>query len=213
MSTHIDSFALCNDPFTLAQLDKLVRTHSGRLNSFVRRRIGNPSDVEDIVQDTLLEAVRCLDRFQGNSKPETWLFGIALNLTRNHYKRAKLRDVYSDVDTDDLASEPAENPLEIVDYRERLQRVAKAVGQLSDDTLELMEFIFDDEMSYQEIASRIGVPVGTVRSRVSRTRSALRRHADGYEQAFASEGDSSVGGGVCLTYVAAKADVSRTSRA
>jgi RNA polymerase sigma factor (sigma-70 family) len=160
-------------------LDVLVRAHASRLASFVRRRIGNPADVEDIVQDTLLEAVRCLDRFQGHSKPETWLFGIALNLTRNHYKRAKVRDVYSDVDTDEVPSERADDPSQIAEYRERMFRVVHAVDALPDDTHQLLQFIFDDELSYKEIATRLGIPVGTVRSRISRARSALRNYADG----------------------------------
>jgi len=65
----------------LCDLDRLARTHAARLASFLRRRVGNPHDVEDLVQDTLLEAVRCSGQFQGQSRPQTWLFGIALNLT------------------------------------------------------------------------------------------------------------------------------------
>jgi DNA-directed RNA polymerase specialized sigma24 family protein len=73
-------------------VELLARTHAARLASFLRRRVGTRHDVEDLVLDTLLEAVRCVDRFQGQPRPGTWLFGIALNLTRNHHKRAKVRD-------------------------------------------------------------------------------------------------------------------------
>lgn len=58
-------------PFSMGALDVLARTHAARLASFLRRRVGNPHDVEDLVQDTLLEAVRCIDQFQGQSRPET----------------------------------------------------------------------------------------------------------------------------------------------
>ena len=85
-----------------AAIDALIRKHSRRLHSFVRRRIGNPADVEEVVQETCLEAVRCLDRFQGQSRPETWLFGIAMNLVRNHYKTTKAHDIFDFMDDEDM---------------------------------------------------------------------------------------------------------------
>lgn len=164
---------------TMSQLDLLARTHTARLSSFLRRRVGNPHDVEDLVQDTLLEAVRCMEQFQGQSRPETWLFGIALNLTRNYYKRAKVRDIYTDADTDDIAADRSNDPSELAENRERVFRVASAVEQLPSDSHRLLKLIVQDDLSYEEAAQALGIPTGTVRSRVARTRSFLRRSVDG----------------------------------
>lgn len=163
----------------MSELELLARTHAARLASFLRRRVGNPHDVEDLVQDTLLEAVRCIGQFQGQSRPETWLFGIALNLTRNYHKRAKVRDIYSDVDTDNIESEASNDPSEIAEHRERMVRVATAAEELPGDSFRLLQLVIHDNLSYDEVARELGIPMGTVRSRVSRVRSHLRRSVEG----------------------------------
>ncbi|WAC74551.1 RNA polymerase sigma factor [Roseateles sp. SL47] len=163
---------------TMHDLDQLIRTHTARLTSFLRRRVGNPQDVEDLVQDTLLEAVRCLDQFQGQSRPETWLFGIALNLTRNYYKRARLRDIYVDVDTEEMPSDAGDNPLEISDQRQRLSRLARVLPELPEESRQLLHFVVVDDLSYEEVAQQLSIPIGTVRSRISRARSHLKRRIE-----------------------------------
>jgi RNA polymerase sigma factor (sigma-70 family) len=163
----------------MSELELLARTHSARLASFLRRRVGNPHDVEDLVQDTLLEAVRCIGQFQGQSKPETWLFGIALNLSRNYHKRAKVRDIYADAETDDIAADCSHDPCEIAEHRERMFRVASAVENLPGESHRLLQLVVQDNLSYEEAGRELGIPTGTVRSRVSRARSFLRRSADG----------------------------------
>lgn len=163
------------NPMTLNEIEGLARTHAARLASFLRRRVGNPHDVEDLVQDTLLEAMRCMDQFQGQSRPETWLFGIALNLSRTYHKRARVRDIYADVETDEIPSERCDDPCEIVSQRESMARVASAVQQLPGDSYKLLEMVVHDNLSYDEAAREMGIPTGTVRSRVSRVRSQLKR--------------------------------------
>ena len=162
-------------PMNLREIEVLARTHAGRLASFLRRRVGNPSDVEDLVQDTLLEAMRCMGQFQGQSRPETWLFGIALNLSRSYHKRARVRDIYTDVETDEIPSQWCDDPCEIVSQRQSMRRVASAVGELPGDSYKLLELVVHDNLSYDEAAREMGIPTGTVRSRVSRVRSHLRR--------------------------------------
>jgi RNA polymerase sigma-70 factor (ECF subfamily) len=168
---------------SMGELDVLARTHSARLASFLRRRVGNPHDVEDLVQDTLLEAVRCIDQFQGQSRPETWLFGIALNLTRNYYKRAKVRDIYTDAETDEIPADRSNDPAELAENRERVFRVAAAVDELPGESHRLLKLIIQDDLSYEEAAQELGIPTGTVRSRVARARSFLRRSVDGSARA------------------------------
>jgi RNA polymerase sigma factor (sigma-70 family) len=156
------------------ELESLARTHAARLANFLRRRVGNPHDVEDLVQDTLLEALRCMGQFQGQSRPETWLFGIALNLSRTYHKRARVRDIYADVETNEIPSQPCDDPCEIVSHRQSMGRVAFAVGQLPRDSYRLLDLVVHDNLSYDEAAREMGIPIGTVRSRVSRVRSHLR---------------------------------------
>jgi RNA polymerase sigma factor (sigma-70 family) len=163
----------------MGDLELLARTHAARLASFLRRRVGNPHDVEDLVQDTLLEAVRCIGQFQGQSRPETWLFGIALNLTRNYHKRAKVRDIYTDADTEDVAADRSNDPCEIAEHRERMFRVASAFDALPGESHRLLQLVIQDDLSYEDAGREMGIPTGTVRSRISRARSFLKRSVDG----------------------------------
>lgn len=181
---------LASDHGTLNMTDVelLARTHAARLASFLRRRVGNPHDVEDLVQDTLLEAVRCVDQFQGQSRPETWLFGIALNLTRNYHKRAKVRDIYADVETEGIASDRSDDPCEIVEHRESMARVASAMALLPGDSYRLLELVVHDNLSYDDAAREMKIPTGTVRSRVSRMRSHLRRSLESCGHALVPAG-------------------------
>jgi RNA polymerase sigma factor (sigma-70 family) len=180
-------------PMSLGELEALARTHAARLASFLRRRVGNPHDVEDLVQDTLLEAMRCMGQFQGQSRPETWLFGIALNLSRTYHKRARVRDIYADVETDEIPSQRCNDPCEIVSHRQSMGRVASAVGQLSCDSYKLLDLVVHDNLSYEEAAREMGIPIGTVRSRVSRVRSHLRRSLE-HGGCSASVGQSNFAG-------------------
>ena len=189
MSTCGDTASAPRIPMDAHQLDLLARTHAVRLASFLRRRVGNPEDVEDLVQETLMEAVRCSGEFQHQSRPETWLFGIALNLTRSYYKRAKVRATYTDhdADGDQVASDRAEDPLEIALHRERMVRVESAVKALPSDSHQLLTLVVFDDMSYEDVARKLGIPIGTVRSRVSRVRAFLKRHAEGGTTAARSQ--------------------------
>jgi RNA polymerase sigma factor (sigma-70 family) len=155
-------------------LEQLIRAHSRRLYNFVRRRVGNPADVDDLVQDTYVEAVKSVGKFHGYSRPETWLFGIAMNLVRNHYKRAHLHNVFEYSDVEDMHGDTAEDPMEAAERHQTMIRIVNAIGQLPRETQMIFHLIFDDNCSYEEAATTLGMPVGTIRSRISRARALLR---------------------------------------
>ena len=154
------------------EIEQLIRNHDSRLRNFVRRKIANESDVDDLLQDTYLEAFRCSDKFLGNSKPETWLFGIAVNLVFNHYRRMKKR---AEVPEDD-APEPdghAEDPFDAVARKMMLLRVDAALNELPADQQRPFLLVVDGR-AYEDVAAELGIPIGTVRSRVSRVRSRMQ---------------------------------------
>jgi RNA polymerase sigma factor (sigma-70 family) len=156
-------------------LAAMIRLHGKRLQNFIRRRVGNPSDVEDLAQETCLEAFRCLSQYKGQSRPETWLFGIALNLVRSYYKRAQsmIETEDGDGDTTDIASS-SEDPAYVVENRQRLLRVRVAVDCLSEESIAVLILVFDEQLTYEQAATVLHIPIGTVRSRVSRARAMLK---------------------------------------
>ena len=160
-------------------IERLARTYGARLKRFVGRRIGNASDIEDIVQETLLEAFACASRFRGESSPETWLCAIAMNRIRIHYRTRKRHARYhceATVDAegseDTLArfGPESHDPQGYYEARQALRQIEKRMSGLSDTLSVPLRLLIDDELSYQEIADRLHVPVGTVRSRISRAR-------------------------------------------
>jgi RNA polymerase sigma factor (sigma-70 family) len=156
-------------------IDGLVASHYDRLCAFVVRRVGNHDDAMDIAQGAYLEAFRCLPRFAGRSNLSTWLYGIALNLLRSHLARNRSRETVSIDDAQDLlpiAEAPSVH--DSYDARIDLDRVLEALEGAPADQRDTLLLVAIEGMSYHEAALKLGVAVGTVRSRVSRLRTALR---------------------------------------
>jgi RNA polymerase sigma factor (sigma-70 family) len=161
--------------FSAVDLDKLFREHHYHLLRFVQRYVRNPQDAEDVVQSTFMEALRCADRYAGRSKPSTWLFGIALNLARNQARR-NCTEIYDQVDQaviDGWADE-RNDPALMAEMRERIGKVEALLGGLSAEIRTTFEAVLDGDATYKEAALELQIPVGTVRSRVSRVRNAVR---------------------------------------
>lgn len=166
--------ALTSAPVAI-DLDRLFRTHQVHLYRFVRRYVRNNEDAEDVVQQTFVEAVRCAPRFAGLSKPSTWLFGIALNLARNHVRRscADLSDTVEETLLEQIADEHA-NPAQLVEMRQIAMLAQEMMENLSGDMRHTFEAVLEGDCTYEDAATRLGIPIGTVRSRVSRVRAAIR---------------------------------------
>ncbi|MFD4840895.1 RNA polymerase sigma factor [Achromobacter sp. NPDC058515] len=153
----------------------LAREQRDRLHRFVARHVGNRSEADDITQQALAEMWLSYDRFRGDSKPSTWLYGIALNLIRNYLSRSPERR-YAFVDIDTLAAEASAepDPPARAEWRQMLGIVDRAMNEIPPDLRELLHLVAVEELSYEEAAQRLALPIGTVRSRLSRARAQLR---------------------------------------
>jgi RNA polymerase sigma factor (sigma-70 family) len=154
----------------------LVRKHHKSLYAFILRRIGNTSDAEELAQQTFVAASASIATFRGESALSTWLFGVAMNLVRNHLSREPARryrfedpSVLEDVRC--TAATP-EGRLESKQLAETLEHEMRALPVAMREVLALVGV---NELSYEEAAVLLSVPVGTVRSRVSRARDLLRK--------------------------------------
>lgn len=168
-------------PVAAAPVDigQLYREHYQHLLRFVQRYVRNPQDVEDVVQNTFCEAVRCADRFAGMSKPSTWLFGIALNLARNQVRRncADLCDTVEDSVLEQI-SDVGADPAKLVERRQIAMLADSMLDKLSPEIRSTFEAVLEGECTYEQAALQLGIPVGTVRSRVSRVRAAIRSQVE-----------------------------------
>ncbi|RZI42216.1 RNA polymerase sigma factor [Herbaspirillum sp. HC18] len=158
-------------------LNQLFRRHHNHLLRFVQRYVRNAEDAKDVVQSTFLEAVRCKDRFSGSSKPSTWLFGIAHNLARNQVRRncADKFEEFDETIIDQLIDDHAD-PVTLLEQREIAGRVEHLLNGLQSNIRATFEAVLEGESTYEEAAEKLKIPVGTVRSRISRVRAAVRSH-------------------------------------
>lgn len=167
-------------PFQLDQeilFRELIQQHQKRLYRFVIKYIDHPDDAADITQQAFVEAARTIESFRGDSKLSTWLFGIAMNMVRNYLSRAPHR-VYK-FETDEVLGSVAGSDLDPSDslqQKQILQMVEIAFSDLPEEMSEVLGLVAIDEISYQDAADILCIPLGTVRSRVSRARSVLRTH-------------------------------------
>lgn len=158
------------DPFeqyVLPEVDVLYRV--------ARSLTGNRADAEDLVQDTLLRAYRAIDRFDGRY-PRAWLLTILRNAQVNRVRRRRpelLRD--PEAGRRLLESREAHESAETVVVDPQFDAaVADALADLPDRFSRVVELVDVDGLSYQEAAEVLGVPVGTVMSRLHRARRRIR---------------------------------------
>lgn len=166
----------------------LVRRWEDRIYGAILRMVRDRETAADLAQETFLKAWSKLASFQGGSAFGTWLYSIALNQVRSEMRRrAALKNrppLSLDAighsaggDGDGGSYDPADDRPGAVDglsTREECGFLLEAVAALDDDFREVIVLREFEDLSYEEIAVSVGVPVGTVRSRLHRARSDLR---------------------------------------
>ena len=157
----------------------LVERYQGRVFGLALRVLRDEEQARDVVQDAFLKAYGSLDRFEGRSGFYTWLYRIAMNLCLDRKRRERGRR--SERDEDALLEAPADPEavgapapgvaLERAELGEQLARAIASLPVEARRTLELREI---DGLSYHEIAEVLGVPKGTVMSRLHHARRRVR---------------------------------------
>ena len=158
---------------------ELVQQHKTRLYRFIVNNIGYGSDAEDLTQQAFVEAAKAYESFRGASEFSTWLYGIAMNLVRNYLSRAPHRR-YTFVDEQALESTIADNPdpCEQMAQSQALRVLQREIDDLPAHMRDVLLLVALDEVSYEEASVMLSIPVGTVRSRISRARATLRKRME-----------------------------------
>jgi len=158
------------------QFTLLFRRHAPHIQRYVARRLG-PDAADDIVAETFLLAFRQRDRYdQDRPDARPWLYGIATNLIGRH-RRAEVRlyRALARTGADPVAEPFTDRVDDRVSASTAARRLAAALARLSAEYRDTLLLVTWGDLSYDEAATALGVPVGTVRSRLSRARSRLRR--------------------------------------
>jgi RNA polymerase sigma-70 factor, ECF subfamily len=158
-----------------ARFDGLVSRYSDRIYRFILKNIGQTAIAEELTQETFVEAYRKLPTFKGEAKFSSWLFGIALNRVRNYINRSPDRHHYYlpvEVLRHDITADG--NPAQCLERKQSLLALQQAIYTLPTELQEGLILVVLEGLSYEEAAQIMGIPIGTVKSRVHRARDLLR---------------------------------------
>ena len=143
-------------------------THLHSLFRVARRFVGNAADAEDLVQDTMLRAYQAWDRYVPGTNAKGWLITILRNLFINDYRRDRRRSEILEA-TDAPAPVTSPSAEDVVD-----DEISRAIDALPVTLREAILLRDVEDLQYEEIATLLGVPIGTVKSRVFRGRELLK---------------------------------------
>jgi len=144
----------------------LIERYQKPLAAVLQRALGASPDVDDVFQETWIRVVRSAHRYDPEQRFSAWLFAIAWNLVKDRWSR---RVAHADVDTDvDMAAmaSPEHSPEERAVAEDRAEHVRELVARLPERLAQAILLRYFEELSEKDVAERLGIPVGTVKSRL-----------------------------------------------
>jgi RNA polymerase sigma-70 factor (ECF subfamily) len=161
-----------------AAWDQIVRQHWRKVFNLAYKFVGRHDEAEDLTQDIFLKIFKALRTFDRRANFQTWLISISRNLCIDHYRsvRKERETMARDVDASDLSPVSRErSPLSQLEQVDLKQIIRQALAELPPALRQAVVLRYLQEFSYQEIADQLGLPEGTVKSRINRGRFELAR--------------------------------------
>lgn len=175
MSTEITASGVESTSHRNERLGQLYQQYRPRLHHFIRSRIHDKDEADDLAQQAFAEAVRVYASFRGESEIHTWLYAIATNLMRNYMSRSPRRR-YEWMEDELIDEQPHSDrdPCAFLSDQQVVSRLFRYINALPTELKKTLLLVAMEDLSYPEAAQILNVPVGTVRSRLSRSRAILR---------------------------------------
>jgi len=166
--------------FVLNSFNKVAKENERYIKSFIKKRVWIKDDVDDIFQTTLMECFKSSKNFRGDSHPRTWMCGVASKvisgyMRKNYRNPTEFTDKIAEL-SDSLEYESCDlqrNPENHYETRVLIEEVMKAYSALPEDMKQVFESI-KSGASYEEASKLYNIPIGTVRSRISRAREKIK---------------------------------------
>lgn len=167
--------------------NELVKLYERRVFVLVQRMLGRREEAEDISQEVFVQVFKAIGTFRGEAKLSTWIYRIAINLCKNRALYLSRRPAFGDEELDGLSERQAldgakgatvaaiERPDEMVHGKQLEAIVGRAIASLDAEFREVLVLRDVEDMSYEDIAEIVGVPEGTVKSRLFRARAQLKQ--------------------------------------
>jgi RNA polymerase sigma-70 factor (ECF subfamily) len=161
-----------------AAFDQLVTVHQDRIARLVHRLLGWPSDVDDVVQDVFVDALRNLHRFDGRSSTLTWLTRLTINRCRTHQRKQWLRLGFLRRRRDEVCttgSVSAPDTSDSLSTAETIHQVHSAIRQLPQRDREVIVLRYLEELQIEEIANTLSLSRSAADVRLTRARQRLEK--------------------------------------
>jgi RNA polymerase sigma-70 factor (ECF subfamily) len=177
--------------------DQIVRQHWRKVFNLAYKFVGRHDEAEDLTQDIFLKIFKALHTFDRRANFQTWLISISRNLCIDHYRsvRKERETMARDVDASELSPVSRERgpygQLEQLDLKHLIKR---ALAELPPTLREAVMLRDLQEFSYQEISAQLGLPEGTVKSRINRGRLELARQLRRLQSRLPGDGSVRRGG-------------------
>ncbi len=163
----------------------LVAEHQCYVYNLALRVLRNEEEALDLAQETFVRAWMALPNFRGQSQFRTWLYRIATNLCYNRLPNLRRSlndlgdDIISEIPETDIAFDNPAHGFESQELRSYLQQ---AIEELDENYRLLISLRYQNELSYEEIASMLNLPLGTVKTGIFRAKEQLRRALESYQE-------------------------------
>ncbi len=158
--------------------DAIVRQYRRKVFNVAYKFVGRQEEAEDLTQDIFLKVFKSLGTFDRRANFQTWLISVSRNLCIDHYRsvRQERQAIDHTVDPNELTPASHEpGPVAAIEQQDRVELLREALAALSASLRTAVVMRDIQELSYQEIADKLGLPEGTVKSRINRGRTELAR--------------------------------------
>lgn len=141
---------------------ELIERYGKALSAVLERALGSAADADDVFQETWIRVVRSAHRYDPEQKFSAWLFAIAWNQVKDRWAARRPSDP---VDLEGLVSQER-SPEEVALAADRADRIRSLVARLPERLSQAVLLRYFEEMSEKDVAERLGIPLGTVKSRL-----------------------------------------------
>ncbi|MFC1523147.1 RNA polymerase sigma factor, partial [Thermodesulfobacteriota bacterium] len=158
--------------------DQLVTLYQTKIYNLAYNYVKQEEEAKDLTQDIFIAAYRSLSQLRDESKFSAWLYQIALNHCRNRYKKLRNRGFFSSISIDDADSpitlQSETTPEKELEKRNTINMVRRIISTMPQAEKEILILRDLQELSYDEISVVLGLPLGTVKSKINRARISLK---------------------------------------
>ena len=160
--------------------EELYRRYARRLKGFFFMQLGGDEELAaDATHDVFLRAYEARSRYREGSNVGTWLFTIAYNICRNHYRdNAYEAELQASLDAEPVSDQQIEVEMDAAQLDEALERV---LSELPPPLHQIFSLHYQEELTVPQVAEIVGIPEGTVKSRLHKTMNIIRKKLKGYK--------------------------------